>query len=52
MNFQDWNYDPFKFNIKSVETVLVRLEGKLLRISKPEQVMLSKFLDNFSKLFL
>jgi hypothetical protein len=40
MNLYDDHYSPNTFHVNLVQTVLVRLEGKMLRISKPDRVML------------
>lgn len=40
MNLYDEHYNPNTFHVNSVQTVLVRLDGKMLRISRPDKVML------------
>lgn len=34
------HYNPHTFHINAIQTVLVRLDGKFLRISRPDKVML------------
>lgn len=40
MNIYEAHYNPHTFHVNSAQTVLVRLDGKMLRISKPDRVML------------
>lgn len=40
MNILDKPYDPQRSNIYSVKTVLLRLDGKMLRISRPDRALL------------
>jgi hypothetical protein len=40
MNLYEQHYNPHTFHINAIQTVLVRLDGKMLRISRPDKVML------------
>ncbi|KAL3075071.1 hypothetical protein niasHT_034946 [Heterodera trifolii] len=40
MNILSEHYHPHTFHVNSIQTVLVRLDGHLLRISRPERTML------------
>jgi len=40
MNIFNDRYSPHTFHVNGVQTVLVRLDGNLLRISRPERAML------------
>ena len=40
MNILNEHYHPHTFHVNTIQTVLVRLDGCLLRISRPERAML------------
>lgn len=40
MNILNEHYNPQNFHVDTIQTVLVRLDGSLLRISKPEHSLL------------
>uniref|UniRef100_A0A915DMB9 Uncharacterized protein n=1 Tax=Ditylenchus dipsaci TaxID=166011 RepID=A0A915DMB9_9BILA len=40
MNILNEHYNPHTFHVNTIQTVLVRLDGNMLRISRPERAML------------
>ncbi|KAI1722751.1 testis-expressed protein 2 [Ditylenchus destructor] len=40
MNILNEHYNPHSFHVNTIQTVLVRLDGNMLRISRPERAMM------------